>query len=169
MQRTGKGGSVTLHAKAKSRERTRCAHILFSSSFSAGGFGSVRWFQPVEKLVLKFKLFVLGLPTLSPALGRDLLSCPREFPIILLVHPSLPGFFTTSGETQVPTACSLLCDSCKQGCFFSQESTEGWLCSLALCQGLCGHFGRSGNSELLRRPASCIPAEARGGIIAESL
>lgn len=69
--------------------------FFFSSSW--GGLGGIGQFPRTEKLVLRFELFVLGAPHPLPSLGRKLnLSCPREFPIILLVCPLIPDFFITS-------------------------------------------------------------------------
>lgn len=85
------------HVKAENREGMELYPHFFFLSSSWGGLGGC-WTVSTEKLVLRFEVFVLGAP--APPLtflGRRLnLSCPREFPIILLLCPLIPDFFITS-------------------------------------------------------------------------
>lgn len=146
----------------RTRRGAGFAAFCFSFFSSWGGFGGVGWFQLIEKLVLKFQLFMLSAPKPSPSLSLGISHHP-------LGVSSSPWLLHNFRGDPCPVPAFHYMKAVKEDAFSPRVPSEGLFCGPALRQGSCGHFGRSGNSELLRRPISHIPVEACGGLDVESL
>lgn len=108
--------------------------------------------------------------TPSPSLGRRLTSLvPGNFPSSSWCIPFSLGFSLLQRSPRCPLRAPYYMTAVKENAFSWGASAKMQFYGPTLCQGLYGHFGRSRNSELLRRPTLCVPAELCGSIIVESL